>query len=105
MDFLMRSSGIAAAFIFLVFVAVLGSLHPYYSHLTQAVSELGARDAPYNDFLNFGCLIPVGILTFVFSISMFRTVRYIFWACAASATAVHLYVDYYYGDRNENDRK
>jgi hypothetical membrane protein len=74
-DFLMHISGIAASFIFLVFVAVIGTLHPDYSHLTQAISVLGAREAPYKDFLNFGCLVPVGILTFIFSISMLWNIR------------------------------
>ncbi len=75
LDFILRGSGIAAAIIFLISVIVTGILHPNYSHLTQAISELGANEAPYQDILNYGGLVPAGILTFIFSIGMFRNIR------------------------------
>jgi hypothetical membrane protein len=75
LDLFLRGSGIAAAIIFTISVITAGALHPDYSHLTQAISELGAKDAPYQDILNYGGLIPAGILTFIFSIGMFRNIR------------------------------
>ena len=75
LDLFLRGSGIAAAIIFTSSVITAGALHPNYSHLTQAISELGAKEAPYQDILNYGGLIPAGILTFIFSIGMFRNIK------------------------------
>jgi len=75
LDFILRVSGMAAAIIFMISVIITGALHPNYSHLTQAISELGAKEAPYQDILNYWGLIPVVILTFLFSIGMFRNIR------------------------------
>jgi hypothetical membrane protein len=75
LDLILRGSGICAAIIFMISVIITGILHPNYSHLTQAISELGAKDAPHPEILNNGGLIPVGILTFIFSIGMFRNIK------------------------------
>ena len=75
LDLILRGSGIAAAIIFTISVITAGALHPDYSHLTQAISELGAKEAPYQDIMNYCGLVPVGILTFIFSIGMFRNIK------------------------------
>ncbi|MEJ2616453.1 MAG: DUF998 domain-containing protein [Ignavibacteriaceae bacterium] len=65
-------SGIAAP-IFLLFAVLLsGFLHPGYSHISQAISELGAKGVSYKDILNYAGLIPAGLLTITFSVAMFR---------------------------------
>ena len=51
-------------------IVVAGALHPEYSHLSQFVSELGAAGAPNPGILNFGGLVPAGVLTFLFAIAM-----------------------------------
>ena len=72
---LLSGSGIAGATVFALSVLIAGALHPHYSHISQAISELGAKSAPYRDFLNYGGLIPAGVLTFLFAVAMFSCLR------------------------------
>jgi hypothetical protein len=52
-------------------VLVAGSLHPGYSHASQFISELGATGAPYRAVMNFGGIIPAGVLTVAFALAMY----------------------------------
>ncbi len=56
-------------------VVIAGALHPDYSHLANPISALGARGAPYRVILNYAGLIPVGVLTLLFSAAIFRYLR------------------------------
>ncbi len=62
-------AGIIAPIVFTIIVIVLGFLWTGYSHLTQAISELGETGAPNMNIqaLNF---IILGILTIVFAIGL-----------------------------------
>ncbi len=59
-------AGIIGPIIFTILVIVLGLLSPGYNHLTQAISELGANNAPNMNIqaLNF---VIFGILTILFA--------------------------------------
>lgn len=72
LDRILSICGVVAPIFLALSVFVAGSLHPNYSHLTQAISELGAKEAPFRTILNYFGLIPAGALTFVFSIAIFR---------------------------------
>jgi hypothetical membrane protein len=72
LDYLLSLSGIAAPVFLLCSVLVASILSPGYSHVSQAISELGARGAPFDIVLNYIGLIPAGILTISFSIVLFR---------------------------------
>ena len=74
-DRILSLCGIVAPVLLLCAVLIAGSLHTDYSHVSQAISELGAQGAPYNIILNFGGLVPSGILTFLFSLAMFRHIK------------------------------
>ena len=65
-------SGIVAPFVLLFAILISGSLHPGYSHISQAVSELGAKGVQFNAIINYVGLVPTGLLTLAFSIAMFR---------------------------------
>ena len=66
--------GLAAPILFTIGVVFASSQYPGYSHLTQAISELGGVDAPSPQIqaLNF-CL--AGILTIAFSIGLRTNTR------------------------------
>lgn len=64
-----------APLVLLAAVIVAGALHPNYSHVRQPISALGATGAPYRDILNLGGLIPSGLLTFLFSLAMIRSIK------------------------------
>jgi hypothetical membrane protein len=72
LDKFLVSSGIAAPIALFIAILIAGILHPHYSHLSQAISELGATGAPNKEILNYGGLMLSGLLTFVFSLAMFR---------------------------------
>jgi hypothetical membrane protein len=65
-------SGIAAPSILLLSILISGFLHPGYSHISQAISELGARGTPFKEIVNYAGLLPAGILIIAFSIAIFR---------------------------------
>jgi len=75
LDRVLGVSGIIAPLILLFAILIAGLLYPGYSHLTQPISALGAKEATSRHVLNFGGLIPVGTLTFIFAIGMFRSFR------------------------------
>jgi len=74
-DRILSLSGIVAPLVLLVAVTVSGSLQPNYSHVLQPISALGAEGAPYRAVLNYGGLIPAGLLTSLFSLAMFRHMK------------------------------
>jgi hypothetical membrane protein len=67
--------GIAAPVLLFCAVLIAGSLHPNYSHVSQAISVLGAQGAPYKIILNFLGLIPSGLLTLLFSLAMLQIIK------------------------------
>jgi hypothetical membrane protein len=75
LDRILILSGIAAPVLLLFSVLVAGSLHVGYSHISQAISELGAHGAPFSTILNYAGLVPAGILTLVFALAMFRRIK------------------------------
>lgn len=72
LDRILCLSGIAAPIFLLLAVLLSGFLHPGYSHISQAISELGAKGVSYKDILNYAGLIPAGLLTIIFSVAMFK---------------------------------
>jgi hypothetical membrane protein len=74
-DRLLVFSGIAAPISLLISVLVAGAHQPGYSHLSQAISVLGAQGSPNNEILNIGGLMVSGLLTFFFSLAMFRFIK------------------------------
>jgi len=75
LDRILIVSGIVAPVVLLLSVLISGNLYPGYSHLSQAISELGTQDVPHNAILNYVGLVPSGILTFLFSLAMFRNLK------------------------------
>ena len=63
--------GIAGPIFFTVVVLILGSLRPGYSHLTQAISELGETGAPNAIFQQVNFLM-IGALVLAFSLGLHR---------------------------------
>lgn len=64
--------GFAAPTLFLITYVILANLHPDYSLLTKAVSELGAVNTPNNMIWNIlGYIIP-GVLISLFSIGLLK---------------------------------
>jgi hypothetical membrane protein len=72
LDLYLILSGIAAPVILLLAVLIGAWLQPEYSHISQPISVLGAHGTPFRAILSYGGLMPAGILTFTFSIAMFR---------------------------------
>jgi len=68
-------SGIVAPVVLAIAVIIAGALHPGYSHIYQPISLLGAPGSPFRAILNYGGLIPAGILTVIFSLAMFRHLK------------------------------
>jgi len=62
-DRLLIFCGIAAPVVLLLAVIIAGSLHPGYSHISQAISEFGAQGAPHRAILSYAGLVPAGVLT------------------------------------------
>ena len=75
MDRIFVICGILAAAFLLVAVLVAGRFQPSYSHVSQAISELGARGASRAFILNYFGLVPTGIFTLIFSLAMFRQLK------------------------------
>lgn len=46
----------------IITVAIAGAYYPDYSHISQFMSELGAVDAPYADFVNYGSFLPAALV-------------------------------------------
>ncbi|MEN8098545.1 MAG: DUF998 domain-containing protein [Chloroflexota bacterium] len=75
LDRILVLSGIAAPVFHLFAVLMSGILHPGYSHISQAVSVLGAQGVQFSAILNYAGLVPAGILTLAFSTAMFRQLK------------------------------
>ena len=74
-DAVLILSGIVAPVFHLVGIIISSSLTPGYSHISQAISVLGSRGAPFNEILNYLGVIPAGILTILFSFAIFRKLK------------------------------
>jgi hypothetical protein len=65
-----------SASVALFFVVVLtllgGAFFPDYSHLSQFISELGARQAPYEQLVRWIGFLPTGVLVLVFAFVAFK---------------------------------
>lgn len=65
-----------SASVALFFVVVLtllgGAFYPDYSHLSQFISELGARQAPYEQLVRWIGFLPTGVLVLVFAFVAFK---------------------------------
>lgn len=72
LDRILILSGIIAPFILLFAILISGAFHPGYSHISQAVSELGAQGVRFKAIINYAGLVPTGLLTLAFSLAMFR---------------------------------
>jgi hypothetical membrane protein len=62
-------TGILAPLAILLMTVLGGAAFPGYSHLSQFISELGAREAPHGELISFGGFLPAGLLLCAFSFS------------------------------------
>jgi hypothetical membrane protein len=67
--------GIVGPIWFSILLLIVGSLHPEYNHVTQYISELGARSAPYSVIMNFGGFMLLGLLITLFSYGFRSSIR------------------------------
>ena len=74
-DYIFVLCGIVAPIIWFLAILIAGILRPEYSHVSQAISILGSRDTPFSMVYNYIGLMPTGILTFAFSLAMFRCLK------------------------------
>lgn len=67
---------LVSASIALLFVVVLtllgGAFYPDYSHSSQFISELGARQAPHEQLVRWGGFLPAGVFMLVFVLAAFK---------------------------------
>lgn len=56
-------------------VAIVGGLYPGYSHLNQAMSELGAQGAPTHELSPLINNYPLGVLFVLFGVAVFATFK------------------------------
>ena len=75
LDRILNVCGIAAPTVFIAAVVVAGALHPNYSHMSQPISALAAREAPRRDLMTYAGMIPSGALTMLFSVAVIRRGR------------------------------
>jgi hypothetical membrane protein len=66
--------GVVGPALYSVIIIVCGALRPNYSHVTQLVSELGARGTAHAGLLNLAGAIPAGILMAGFAAATARMV-------------------------------
>ena len=59
---------ISGTLVVIVFTFLAGLNFPNYNHLTQYISELGARNAPNENLVRFAGFLPAGILLCLFSL-------------------------------------
>jgi len=64
-------AGLLTPFWLLVGLALAGALYPGYSHLNQAMSELGALGAPTHELSPLINNLPLGLLFFAFGVTVF----------------------------------
>ncbi|SEU29505.1 Protein of unknown function [Stigmatella erecta] len=60
-------TGIGGPLAVLLLTVLGGAAFPDYSHLSQFISELGAREAPHGELISYGGFLPAGILICAFS--------------------------------------
>ncbi len=65
--------GLLGVSLFVTTTLLGGFLHPEYSHASQFISELYAKEAPHADLLRYFGYIPSGILLALFSIFAVRS--------------------------------
>ena len=70
---LLLKTGVIAPIVFVASVAVWGALTPGYSHISQYISELGARGAPFATPMNLLGIVPFGLLICTFAIGYARS--------------------------------
>lgn len=61
--------------IFVIAIIVFGLLNSGYSHISQYISELGAKGANYNYLMNYLGIIPFGLSILLFSIGSLITLK------------------------------
>lgn len=62
--------GIVGPIFYAIVIAIIGSLHPDYSHISQSMSELGAVDAPYKALTNTLGFPLLGLFMIAFALGM-----------------------------------
>lgn len=67
--------GILGPVFYFIVIAVIGSLHPNYSHISQSMSELGSVGAPYAVIINTLGFPLLGLFLIVFSIGIDRGIE------------------------------
>jgi hypothetical membrane protein len=65
--------GIIPPILFALKIAIIGFFHPNYNHITQYMSELGAKNAPYSVINNTGLSLG-GLLIILFSIGFYQVI-------------------------------
>ena len=61
--------------IFVSAIILFGSLNSGYSHVSQFISELGAKGADYNQLMNYLGIIPFGLSILLFSIGSLTALK------------------------------
>lgn len=67
--------GIIGPIFYAIVIAIIGSLHPDYSHISQSMSELGAVDAPYALIINTLGFPLLGLFMIAFAVGIDRGIR------------------------------
>jgi hypothetical membrane protein len=67
--------GILGPVFYFIVIAVVGYLHPSYSHISQSMSELGSVDAPYAVIINTLGFPLLGLFMIAFSIGIDRGIE------------------------------
>jgi hypothetical membrane protein len=62
--------GIFGPIFYAIVIAIIGSLHPDYSHISQSMSELGAVDAPYALIINTLGFPLLGLFMIAFAVGI-----------------------------------
>ncbi|MDY7226669.1 DUF998 domain-containing protein [Hyalangium rubrum] len=61
------TTGTLGALAILLLTVLGGAAFPNYSHLSQFISELGAREAPHGKLVSFAGFLPAGVLLCAFA--------------------------------------
>jgi hypothetical membrane protein len=72
LDRLLNACGVAAPVCYTAAIVIAGALHPNYSHLSQPISVLAARESPYRTFMTWFGMFPTGALTIFFAVAVIR---------------------------------
>ncbi len=71
----LRTIATVGVFAFWFFVLTNGILHPEYSHISQYISELGAKDAAYAFLMNYFGILPFGASIMILAIYLWRNLN------------------------------